>query len=454
MLTPRLQRWLQFIAARPTTISTVGVVMTLAFFVYAFLFLGINADNLSLVSKSLTSRQNHAAFSALFPNLEEAMLVVVDGETPALAREATDALAAELESMGDTFRDVYVPGGGKFFEEHALLYRTTEELDEFADQLAALQPVLASLESDPSLVQLAELVRLGFEANGDSGVDPSQWTALLDEVGNATVTVYEEAPVRISWETMLLAGSDLEIPTRRVIVVDPHLDYERILVAGATIDAIEEATHAVGLDTMPGVQVRVTGNPALNHEEMLGLAWDIGGAGVFCFMLVAVILYFAFRSWQLVIASLATLLIGLIWTGAFAAVTIGELNLISIAFAILFIGLGVDFAIHFGMAFTAERREKGLPNAGALAAAVDSIGASLVLCGFTTAIGFLVFLPTEYRGVAELGAIAGAGMFIILSAKSKLSVVIVSSRATRADVKSEFTRDFLSACRISKPSSV
>jgi len=413
-LTPRLQRWLQLIAARPTTISTVGVVMTLAFFVYTFLFLGINADNLSLVSKSLKSRQNHAAFSALFPNLEEAMLVVVDGETPALAREATEALAAELESMGDTFRDVYVPGGGKFFEEHALLYRTTEELDEFADQLSALQPVLASLESDPSLVQLAELVRLGFEASGDSGVDPSQWTALLDEVGNATVTAYEEAPVRVSWETMLLAGSDLEIPTRRVIVVDPHLDYERILVAGATIDAIKEATHAVGLDTMPGVQVRVTGNPALNHEEMLGLAWDIGGAGVFCFMLVAVILYFAFRSWQLVIASLATLLIGLIWTGAFAAATIGELNLISIAFAILFIGLGVDFAIHFGMAFTAERREKGLLNADALAAAVDSIGASLVLCGFTTAIGFLVFLPTEYRGVAELGAIAGAGMFIIL----------------------------------------
>ena len=199
MLTPRLQRWLQFIAARPTTISTVGVVMTLAFLVYAFLFLGINADNLSLVSKSLASRQNHAAFSALFPNLEEAMLVVVDGETPSLAREATDALAAELESMGDTFRDVYVPGGGKFFEEHALLYRTTEELDEFADQLAAQQPVLASLESDTSLVQLAELVRLGLEANGDSGVDPSQWTALLDEVGNATVTVYEEAPVRISW---------------------------------------------------------------------------------------------------------------------------------------------------------------------------------------------------------------------------------------------------------------
>ena len=67
MLTPRLQRWLQFIAARPTTISTIGVALTLVFLVYAFFFLGINADNLSLVSKSLTSRQNHAAFSARMP---------------------------------------------------------------------------------------------------------------------------------------------------------------------------------------------------------------------------------------------------------------------------------------------------------------------------------------------------------------------------------------------------
>jgi hopanoid biosynthesis associated RND transporter like protein HpnN len=414
MLTPRLQTWLRFIAGRAGLVATVCVGLTLLFLVYSAFNLGINSDNLSLVSKGLESRKNHAAFAKLFPNLEESMLVVIDGDTPALARDATDALASELESMGDTFKDVYVPGGGSFFEEHALLYRTPEELDDFADQLAAFQPLLAGLESDPSLVQLAELVRLGFDSDSEVEFDLSDWTSLLDQVGEATVSIYEEAPVRISWETMLLAGSDLKIPTRRVIVVDPHLDYEKILVAGSAMAAISEAVTALGFDEAAGVQVRITGNPALNHEEMIGLAWDIGGAGVFCFLLVAGILYLAFRSWRLVIASLATLLVGLVWTGAFAAATIGELNLISIAFAILFIGLGVDFAIHFGMAFAADRRDQGLPNQEALSAAVDSIGASLVLCGFTTAIGFLVFWPTEYRGVAELGAIAGAGMFIIL----------------------------------------
>lgn len=414
MLTPRLQRWLGGIADRANAVAAVCLVVTLAALVYAFFALGINADNLSLVSKSLESRKNHAAFAALFPNLEEAMLVVVDGETPALTREATDALTAELEAMGDTFRDVYVPGGGAFFEEHALLYRTADELDEFADQLATLQPVLASLERDPSLVQLAELVRLGFESDDETGFETGDWTTLLDEVGKATVAVYEEAPVRLSWESVLLAGAELEIPTRRVIVVDPFLDFDRILVAGRSMEAIAEATRRAGLVDAPGVRVRVTGNPALNHEEMLGLFWDIAGAGIFCFALVAVLLFFAFRSWRLVIASLVTLLVGLVWTAAFAALTIGELNLISIAFAILFIGLGVDFAIHFGMAFAHERRNHGLPNRASLGAAIDAIGASLVLCGITTAIGFLVFLPTEYRGVAELGVIAGAGMFIIL----------------------------------------
>jgi len=380
-LTPHLQRWLGFVSQHARQVSASCILATLAALVYAFFNLGINADNLSLISDSLQSRKNQAAFGALFPNLEEAILIVIDGDTPALARDATDALASRLQEDPSAFEGVYVPGGGSFFEEHALLYSTPEELDRLADDLSALQPILASLEADPSLVQLAELVRTGLESGAEKGVDPTQWTSLLDEVGKATIAVYEEPPVRISWETMMLASSDLEIPSRRVIIVDPYLDYTRILVADATINAIDGAVRELGLDQAAGVQIRLTGNPALNHEEMLGLAWDIGGSGVFCFLLVAGFLYFAFRSWRLVIASLTTLLVGLVWTGAFAAATIGELNMISIAFAILFIGLGVDFAIHnpfrHGLRFGAQRaqsahrgrlaqgdgRNRGLPRA-------------------------------------------------------------------------------------------
>ena len=108
--------------------------------------------------------------------------------------------------------------------------------------------------------------------------------------------------------------------------------------------------------------VRVTGNPALNHEEMLGIAWDITAGGVFCFVFVGFVLYVALRSLRLAIAALATLLVGLVWTAAFAAAAVGHLNLISLSFAVLFIGLGVDFAIHLGMSYAALRRD-GLDHA-------------------------------------------------------------------------------------------
>ena len=159
--------------------------------------------------------------------------------------------------------------------------------------------------------------------------------------------------------------------------------------------------------------VRVTGNPALNHEEMLGLAWDIVVGGVFCFLFVVFVLYLALRSLRLVAAAVATLLVGLVWTAAFATAAVGHLNLISLAFGVLFIGLGVDFTIHLGMSYAALRRD-GLDHPSAALAAVDSVGSSLVLCTLTTSIGFYVFVPTDYLGVAELGLISGTGMLIIL----------------------------------------
>jgi hopanoid biosynthesis associated RND transporter like protein HpnN len=146
---------------------------------------------------------------------------------------------------------------------------------------------------------------------------------------------------------------------------------------------------------------------------MLGMAWDVGAGGVFCFLFVVFVLYLALRSLRLVAAAVATLLVGLIWTAAFATVAVGHLNLISLAFGVLFIGLGVDFTIHLGMSYAALRRD-GLDHPSAAVAAVDSVGSSLVLCTLTTSIGFYVFIPTDYLGVAELGLISGTGMLIIL----------------------------------------
>ncbi|MBW2543732.1 MAG: MMPL family transporter, partial [Deltaproteobacteria bacterium] len=413
LLANTLTSWVHAVSRRPHTVVVTTGLLTLGLAFYAATHLGINSDNVRLVDENLASRKNHEAFAARFPNLERALLIVVEGETPELAREAADALTAELQKQSDAFTDAYVPGGGSFFERVGLLYRSAAELEEFADQMARVQPLLAELERDSSIANFTALVRLGLDNAGDVPDEIDQWVKVLDQIGRATVEVYREYPLALSWEEFLVQDSPLEVNNRRVIVAQPVLDFESVFAAARSMEMIHRLADDFGYTPERGVSVRITGNPALNYEEMIGIAWDVGGAGAFCFALVVGILVVALRSIKLVLAAVIALLSGLIWTLAFAAFAIGELNLVSVTFAVLFIGLGVDFAIHLGMSYE-DLLRTGKNNLEAMEGAVRRVGNSLVLCTVTTAIGFFVFIPTEYRGVAELGLIAGVGMFIIL----------------------------------------
>jgi hopanoid biosynthesis associated RND transporter like protein HpnN len=198
------------------------------------------------------------------------------------------------------------------------------------------------------------------------------------------------------------------------------------VAAARAVRRIRDEAAALDLSSERGVRVRVTGNPVLNYEEMIGIAWDIGAGGVFCFVLVVGILYLALGSWKLATAAISTLLVGLVWAAAIAAALVGHLTVVSLSVAILFIGLGVDFSIHLGMAY-AHALRGGLTHTEALRSATEAVGSSLVLCTITTAIGFYVFVPTDYVGVAELGLIAGSSMVAITFLTFTLFPALLSS---------------------------
>ena len=127
-------------------------------------------------------------------------------------------------------------------------------------------------------------------------------------------------------------------------------------------------------------------------------------------VMVALVLYAALRSWRLLAASLVTLVVGLSLTAAFAAVAVGQLNLLSVAFVVLNVGLGSDYVIHVLLRYR-ELAAAGQATPAALVETVRGVGSSLVLCAVTTAAGFYAFIPTTFSGVSELGLIAGTGVF-------------------------------------------
>ncbi|HEY6335157.1 MAG TPA: MMPL family transporter, partial [Alphaproteobacteria bacterium] len=183
----------------------------------------------------------------------------------------------------------------------------------------------------------------------------------------------------------------------------------------AALAAIPRIAAGLGIGPAHGTGVELTGDLPIGHDEVQAVTEGGKRAGLVSLVLVSIIAFVGLRSLRLVAALLATLVISLVWTSAFAALAIGHLNLLSASFAVLFIGVAMDFSVQFGLRFQ-EARDGGREARAALGEATSRTGAAIALAAFAAAIGFFCFVPTAYRGLAELGIISGVGMLIGLLA--------------------------------------
>jgi hypothetical protein len=407
-----LPAWVDVVRRHPRSIAVSTLLVTLVAGAYAATHLEIDTDEDSLFDESLPHRIVEIEYQQIFPNLYENIVILVDAQNAEQAREAASALARRLEASPDLFSAVFLPQG-EFFEEHALLYLETAELSDFADRLARVQPYLASLAEDGTLRGLAMMLARGVRALRDGDVSESNLEPMLERVHAALGAVAADEPYYLSWAEVV-AGRPLEEEAkRRLILAQPIRDFSAVVAAGKPLAAVRHYAEELGLTPENGVRVRMTGDVALAFEEMGLVEGQATAAGVASFVLVSLLLLVALRSVRIVLAALLSLLVGLVLTAAFAALAIGHLNLLSVAFAVLFIGLGIDFGVHLCMGYQ-ELLTQGDDHATALRRAAGRVGSSLVLCAVTTSIGFYVFIPTDFSGVAELGLISGTGMLVSL----------------------------------------
>src|SRR5262249_10257059 len=181
------------------------------------------------------------------------------------------------------------------------------------------------------------------------------------------------------------------------------------LVAG------QDATRALGLPTDGWVRARVTGEPVMNGEELIAVANQTLKVAVVSTVLFTVAIIFALRSTRTVVALVASLLVSLVWSNGIAAMTVRDLNVISAAFNVLIVGLGREFCIHYAMRYI-DLVTRGRGRQAALVESADTIGGSLFSSAVTTSLGFLLFVLTDFVGVAQLGLISACGMFASLAA--------------------------------------
>ena len=423
MLTTAVTRVVDVCTRRAWWVLLLAVLLGGTALVYTVQHMSIDTDSTKLFSADLPWRQRELAFDAAFPQRVNPIAIVVDGATPELAEEAAAALAQDLSTHADLFRQVFRPDGGPFFDRNGLLFLSTEELSRTTEHMIAAQPFLGSLAVDPSLRGLMQALSLAMDgvSRGEAKLD--DLARPLAALAETLERVIDGNTTPLSWQSLIAGRTPSARESRRFVLVQPVLDFDALQPGARATGAIRGAESRLSLARI--ARVRLTGPVPLGDEEFATLAEGAALNATVTVALVGVLLWLALRSGRMIVAIAATLAAGLVITAALSLRVLGPFNLLSIAFAVLFVGLGVDFGIQFCVRYRSERRAQDELHA-ALRSAGAAVAGPLSLAAVSTTAGFYSLAPTQYRGVSELGLIAGTGMIIAFIATLTLLPALLS----------------------------
>src|SRR6202043_2068118 len=233
----------------------------------------------------------------------------------------------------------------------------------------------------------------------------------FSQIAQTVESVLNTGTGTFSWREMVSDKPLTDADRRWFIEFKPVLDFNALEPGKDATDAIRQAARDVNLPGEYGARLRLTGPVPIANEEFATVQDGAIVNGIGTVLVVLFILWMALHSPKIIFAVFVNLFIGLSITTAVGLWMVSSLNLLSIAFAVLFVGLGVDFGIQYSVRYRSERF-KGDDLRLALEKAAERSPVPLSLAAMATAAGFLSFLPTDYKGVSELGKIAGVGILV------------------------------------------
>ncbi len=291
--------------------------------------------------------------------------------------------------------------------------------------LTQAQRLVQVLAADPTLrgvIQALQFGLLGVQG-GQITLDNMTWPMTLG--ADAIEKVNAGKPASFSWHELVQGKPSTPGDRLRFLTIRATLDYSELEPGHRATEAIRQAAADLDIASKYQARLRLTGPVPMADEEFATIKENAALNATVTIAIVLLILWLALRWIRIIFAVFVCLVVGLSITAAVGMLMVGTLNLISVYFAVLFVGLGVDFGLQFSVRYRAERHTVDDVR-GALLEAGRRAGAPLTLAALATAAGFFSFLPTVYKGVSELGLIAGVGMLIAFATSITLLPALLS----------------------------
>ena len=397
-----------------------------------FRFLNFDANRDNLVGQNEKYQHAYFEYKKEFPQQDE-LAVVVESENLEKNRQFVERLGARVLAEPQYFTNVIFNKDLKMLGSKALLFVPETDLVELRNKLRDYLPFVEKFGQTTNLVSFFDLINKQFrtsaqETNAQTqslvsalpalqrivsqandslnrpGTPPSPGiTALFDPSGSAETNIY------VTYEKgriFVLSAQPITLPqTNALNAVQVQNDFNSECVQELRRLVSETQTEVTG------VNVGVTGMPVLDYDEMVQSQKDTALASVVSLLICALIFIYGYNETGRPIKATICLIVGLGYTLAFAAVAVGHLNILTITFVPMLVGLAIDFGVHLITRYEEELRH-GKSRQAAMSKAMVYTGQGIFTGAFTTAGAFLAMGLTRFKGIQEMGIICGGGLAI------------------------------------------
>ena len=431
---------------RPWLFISIFVALAAVATVYSVRKLEFKTDRNDLLSRDSAYWKLFSAYAEEF-HAEEDYIVVVESKNPERNRAAVDALARQFLAAGNNPAQADNPAAQQFLPEDVfyrvdfapmekwfLYYLSSEELAQIADSLKDFKQLVGLLQAHPRLVTFYDAMnQMLVQMETAPEAKRRQMESFLPTITGVTKQMGEQAEGPAKWRLLspwasaffsdeMLGEAEQQMKWQGyhvfqdgkmfVILVHPRLA-DKVAAPdhhAATIPKIRRVI-AGARQEFQDVKISLTGEPVLDYDEMVVSERDARQSSILTVILIAVVIVFGFRDWLRMLLSICCLVLVIAITMGYTTLVIGHLNIITITFAVMILGLGEDLGVQFISRYE-EELTHGKRRADAIRGALESTGPSIITAGVTNAAAFFAMALSGFRGVLELGVIAGGGMLL------------------------------------------
>ena len=375
----------------------------------------------NLVGTGKKYHQNFLRFKEEFPAQDD-LVVVVESDDMEKNRQFVERLGAKLEAETNLFTDVFFKGDLKMLGKKALLFVPEKDLAELKQTLKDYRPFIEQFTHATNFISLFDLINTQFrtakrEKNAETDSLLKALPVLERIVTQGTSSLRRPGvPPSPGIYALFNAGEEAEQQLYITFAKGKiYLATARALREDLNVKAVERLGELVEETKLevPGLNVGITGEPVLEHDEMMQSQADTGLASVVSLIVCALIFIYGYQETGRPIKATICMIVGLAYTLAFATLAVGHLNILTITFVPILIGLAIDYGVHLITRYEEELRH-GKSEEAALHKAMVFTGQGILTGAFTTGGAFGAMALTNFKGIQEMGIICGGGLLICL----------------------------------------